>query len=42
MNSLDRTFTAQRIRLERRLPSYSRVIFDHPPLNISGRRAFHN
>ena len=36
MNSLDRTFTAQRIRLERRLPSYWRVTFDHPPLNIFG------
>ena len=36
MNSLDRTFTAQRILLERRLPSYWRVTFDHPPLNIFG------
>jgi len=36
MNSLDRTFAAQRILLERRLPSYWRVTFDHPPLNIFG------
>jgi enoyl-CoA hydratase/carnithine racemase len=36
MNNLDRTFLAQRVRLERRLPSYWRVTFDHPPLNIFG------
>src|SRR5215207_10563440 len=36
MTRLERTFTAQRVRLERRLPSYWRVIFDHPPLNIFG------
>jgi enoyl-CoA hydratase/carnithine racemase len=27
---------SQRVRLERRLPSYWRVTFDHPPLNIFG------
>lgn len=32
----DETRTAQQIRLERRLPSYWRVTFDHPPLNIFG------
>lgn len=32
----DETPTAQQIRLERRLPSYWRVTFDHPPLNIFG------
>src|ERR1700734_4510763 len=31
----DPTITRQ-IRLERRLPSYWRVTFDHPPLNIFG------
>ena len=31
----DTTITRQ-IRLERRLPSYWRVTFDHPPLNIFG------
>jgi enoyl-CoA hydratase/carnithine racemase len=36
MTRLERTFTAQRIRLERRLPTYWRVTFDHPPLNIFG------
>src|SRR3954469_21293976 len=36
MTRLERTFTAQRVRLERRLPSYWRVTFDHPPLNIFG------
>ncbi|MCK1624646.1 enoyl-CoA hydratase/isomerase family protein [Bradyrhizobium sp. 147] len=36
MTRLERTLTAQRIRLERRLPSYWRVTFDHPPLNIFG------
>jgi enoyl-CoA hydratase/carnithine racemase len=36
MTRLQRTFTAQRVRLERRLPSYWRVTFDHPPLNIFG------
>jgi enoyl-CoA hydratase/carnithine racemase len=36
MTRLERTLTSQRIRLERRLPSYWRVTFDHPPLNIFG------
>jgi enoyl-CoA hydratase/carnithine racemase len=36
MTRQDRSFTAQRIHLERRLPSYWRVTFDHPPLNIFG------
>src|SRR6267378_4086084 len=34
-NMSDTTITRQ-IRLERRLPSYWRVTFDHPPLNIFG------
>src|SRR5215212_5499293 len=29
-----------RVRLERCLPSYWRVTFDHPPLNIFDQRAF--
>lgn len=36
MNRLERTIATQRVRLERRLPSYWRVTFDHPPLNIFG------
>ena len=36
MNRPERTFTCQRVRLERRLPTYWRVTFDHPPLNIFG------
>src|SRR3954453_11973657 len=36
MTRLERTLTARRIGLERRLPSYWRVTFDHPPLNIFG------
>lgn len=36
MTRLERTFATQRVRLERRLPSYWRVTFDHPPLNIFG------
>src|SRR4051795_2827141 len=36
MTRLDRTLNAQRVRLERHLPSYWRVTFDHPPLNIFG------
>src|SRR3954469_13094282 len=36
MTRLERTLTAQRVGLERRLPSYWRVTFDHPPLNIFG------
>src|SRR5919197_3728423 len=33
---MSRTSDAKRIRLERRSPSYWRVTFDHPPLNIFG------
>src|ERR1700727_1254612 len=36
MNRSERTFTTEQIRLERRLPSYWRVSFDIPPLNIFG------
>jgi enoyl-CoA hydratase/carnithine racemase len=36
VNRFDKSTTAQQIRLERRLPSYWRVTFDHPPLNIFG------
>jgi enoyl-CoA hydratase/carnithine racemase len=36
MTRLERIFATQRIRLERRLPSYWRVTFDHAPLNIFG------
>lgn len=36
MNRPQRTFASQRVRLERRLPTYWRVTFDHPPLNIFG------
>lgn len=36
MNITERTFAKQKIRLERRLPSYWRVTFDIPPLNIFG------
>src|SRR6202020_1091371 len=36
VNHFERSTTAQQIRLERRLPSYWRVTFDHPPLNIFG------
>ena len=36
MNRSERTFTAGDIRLERRLPSYWRVTFDMPPVNIFG------
>ena len=36
MNRPAKTFIATRIHLERRLPSYWRVTFDHPPLNIFG------
>jgi enoyl-CoA hydratase/carnithine racemase len=39
MNRPERTFTAQQIRLEKRLPSYWRVTFDIPPLNIFGPSA---
>src|SRR6266404_2860818 len=36
MNHPERTFMTEQIRLERRLPSYWRVTFDIPPLNIFG------
>jgi enoyl-CoA hydratase/carnithine racemase len=36
MHGSEGTFTAEQIRLERRLPSYWRVTFDIPPLNIFG------
>jgi enoyl-CoA hydratase/carnithine racemase len=36
MNRPERTFTTEQIRLERRLPTYWRVIFDMPPVNIFG------
>jgi enoyl-CoA hydratase/carnithine racemase len=36
MNRPERTFTAGEIRVERRLPSYWRVTFDLPPVNIFG------
>jgi enoyl-CoA hydratase/carnithine racemase len=36
MNRLERTFTTGQIRLERRLPTYWRVTFDMPPVNIFG------
>ena len=36
MNRPERTFTTEEIRLERRLPTYSRVTFDMPPVNIFG------
>src|ERR1700733_14980620 len=36
MNGSEGTFTTEQIRLERRLPSYWRVTFDIPPLNIFG------
>ena len=36
MNPAEKTVTTQQIRLERRLPSYWRVTFDIPPLNIFG------
>jgi len=39
MTRLEKTFSTQRVRLERRLPSYWRVTFDHPPLNIFGRQS---
>lgn len=38
MNRPERTFTTADIRLERRLPSYWRVTFDMPPVNIFGPR----
>ena len=36
MNKLEKASSIRQIRLERRLPSYWRVTFDHPPLNIFG------
>ena len=36
MNRPEKTLIATQIHLERRLPSYWRVTFDHPPLNIFG------
>jgi enoyl-CoA hydratase/carnithine racemase len=36
MNRPERTFTTKDIHLERRLPSYWRVTFDMPPVNIFG------
>jgi enoyl-CoA hydratase/carnithine racemase len=36
MNRPERTFTTEDIHLERRLPSYWRVTFDMPPVNIFG------
>ncbi|MGY4313581.1 enoyl-CoA hydratase/carnithine racemase [Bradyrhizobium sp. JR3.5] len=36
MNRPERAFPRQEIRLERRLPSYWRVTFDLPPVNIFG------
>jgi enoyl-CoA hydratase/carnithine racemase len=36
MNRPEKVSSIRQIRLERRLPSYWRVTFDHPPLNIFG------
>lgn len=38
MNRPERTFATGEIRLERRLPTYWRVTFDMPPVNIFGPR----
>lgn len=38
MNRTERSFTTDAIRLERRLPSYWRVTFEMPPVNIFGPR----
>jgi Enoyl-CoA hydratase/isomerase len=38
MNGSEGTFTTKPVRLERRSPSYWRVTFDIPPLNIFGPR----
>lgn len=38
MNRPERNFTTGDIRLERRLPTYWRVTFDMPPVNIFGPR----
>jgi enoyl-CoA hydratase/carnithine racemase len=39
MNRSEGTFTTKQIRIERRSPSYWRVTFDIPPLNIFGPRS---
>jgi hypothetical protein len=39
MNRPETTIKVVQIHLERRLPSYWRVTFDHPPLNIFGPEA---
>jgi enoyl-CoA hydratase/carnithine racemase len=39
VNRLEKSIAAKQIRLERRLPSYWRVTFDLPPLNIFGPAA---
>jgi enoyl-CoA hydratase/carnithine racemase len=36
MNRPEKKLTTRQVRLERRLPSYWRITFDHPPLNIFG------
>ena len=36
MNKLEKASSVRQIRLERHLPSYWRVTFDHSPLNIFG------
>jgi enoyl-CoA hydratase/carnithine racemase len=36
VNKLEKTSSVRQIRLEQRYPSYWRVTFDHPPLNIFG------
>ena len=36
MSRAERISPARQIRLEQRLPTYWRVTFDHPPLNIFG------
>src|SRR5258706_15988789 len=36
VNRFEKSTTARQIRIERRSPSYWRVTFDHPPLNIFG------
>jgi enoyl-CoA hydratase/carnithine racemase len=36
VNRFEKSTTTKQIRLERRLPSYWRVTFDYPPLNIFG------
>jgi enoyl-CoA hydratase/carnithine racemase len=39
MNVSEEVTANRQIRLERRLPDYWRVTFDHPPLNIFGPAA---